>query len=171
MTKVTKENLKQILKEKFIEDQEACKELEINPEIEFPNNEELIKHIIDNFGFISIKEYGLETFGNMALLVQHLDNTEDNNKYRLRYLNYFKSNLIDPKIERDADIIELFYDFYALLTDRYLLYTGRKQLYGTQYSINPITKNKTLDPVEDPENLNKRRAALGLVSHEEYLKG
>lgn len=44
----------------------------------------------------------------------------------------------------------------AYLEDRVLINSGQKQLYGTQF------KNGKLHPVDDPDNLNKRRAQIGL---------
>jgi len=61
-------------------------------------------------------------------------------------------------------------DNMALLTDRILMYEGKPQLYGTQFTSDENGKT-VLYKVADPENLEKRRAALGLISHEEYLNG
>ncbi len=67
---------------------------------------------------------------------------------------------------------------YAKLVDKLLWLKGKKQIYGTQIAsegkiINGkyvVEKEKYLWPVEDPENLNKRRAELSLEPIEEYLK-
>ena len=45
----------------------------------------------------------------------------------------------------------------AYLEDRILVKSGEKQLYGTQY------KNGKLHPIDDPDNLNKRRTQIGLA--------
>jgi hypothetical protein len=57
----------------------------------------------------------------------------------------------------------------AYLTDRVLLYEGKKQLYGTM-----LTRNeegvKVPQPIEDEANVDKRRAELGLQPLAEYLR-
>lgn len=161
MQKITKENFKATLEKLYQEDQDACKALELNPDAQFPNNEDFVKYVIDNFGFISPKEYGPELFYKMCVLVQHLEISDDNLKYRLRYLRFMEENKLNPENE-DPDLIELFYDYYAIMTDRYLMYSGKKQIYGTQWTIDPITKIKSTYPIDDPENLNKRRKEIYL---------
>jgi hypothetical protein len=50
--------------------------------------------------------------------------------------------------------------------DRVLMYRGEPQIYGTQYRTQDgVTK---LWPVQDPEDLDNRRAALGLGPQREY---
>ena len=50
---------------------------------------------------------------------------------------------------------------YALLVDKRLMTSGRPQRYGTQYEQRPDGA-WVLSPVEEPEELRERRAALGL---------
>ena len=50
-----------------------------------------------------------------------------------------------------------------------LMEKGKKQKYGTQlisYNDGPLR----LHPIEDEANVNKRRAAMGMGTIEEYLK-
>jgi hypothetical protein len=47
---------------------------------------------------------------------------------------------------------------------------GKKQIYGSQLKRNEKTGKFELWPVEDEENLDKRRAAVGLEPIAEYLK-
>jgi hypothetical protein len=51
----------------------------------------------------------------------------------------------------------------ALMEDRILMYNGYKQIYGSQIS------NGGLYDLEDPDNVNARRAEIGLNSIEEYI--
>ena len=56
----------------------------------------------------------------------------------------------------------------ALVEDKVALRKGQKQLYG---SVVVTVGNKNyVAPIEDVENLNKRRTALGLKPMNEYLK-
>lgn len=50
----------------------------------------------------------------------------------------------------------------AMLTDRVLVRRGLPQRYGTQYRIDPETGAEVYEPMEDPEGLEARRAAIGL---------
>lgn len=50
----------------------------------------------------------------------------------------------------------------AMLTDRVLVRWGLPQRYGTQYRIDPETGAEVVEPIEDPEELEARRAAIGL---------
>ena len=52
----------------------------------------------------------------------------------------------------------------AMMEDRNLMQQGKKQIYGTQIF------NNELYPIEDEENVDARRAAVGLPPLAEYLK-
>ena len=58
----------------------------------------------------------------------------------------------------------------AMVEDRVKMYNGEKQIYGTQLRMNPETKALALYPIEKEEEVNKRRASVGLMPIEEYLK-
>lgn len=58
---------------------------------------------------------------------------------------------------------------YALLTDRVLLAEGKKQRYGSQFFQRPDGRWMP-KPIEDPENVDKRRAEMGLQPLAEYRK-
>jgi hypothetical protein len=57
----------------------------------------------------------------------------------------------------------------AYLTDRVLLYEGKKQMYGTMLTRNEKNE-KVPQPIEDEANVDKRRAKLGLQPLSEYLR-
>ncbi len=59
--------------------------------------------------------------------------------------------------------------YLASLTDRVLLYEGKKQLYGIMLTRNEKGE-KVPQPIEDEANVDKRRAALGLQPLAEYLR-
>lgn len=62
--------------------------------------------------------------------------------------------------EENASPIDL-----AYLQDRVLMYAGEKQIYGTQ-----LHDDLSVYPVEAEEQLNERRAAIGLPTMEEYIE-
>jgi hypothetical protein len=45
---------------------------------------------------------------------------------------------------------------------------GKRQIYGSQVSLGP--QGSYVLPLEDPDNVDKRRAAVGLPPIAEYLK-
>jgi len=58
----------------------------------------------------------------------------------------------------------------ALLEDRILLRQGKKQVYGSQIYWNEKTNKLYIAPLEDPDNVDKRRAEAGLESIADYAK-
>ena len=57
----------------------------------------------------------------------------------------------------------------AFLEDRVALRQGKKQLYGSQTWLDRSDGKLSVQPVEDPENLDKRRAAVWLEPMSVYL--
>ncbi len=57
----------------------------------------------------------------------------------------------------------------ALLEDRVALRKGKKQIYGSQVSRFPGTDKYYVSPLEDPDNVDKRRAAVGLGPLADYV--
>ena len=58
----------------------------------------------------------------------------------------------------------------AMMEDRILMADGKKQIYGTQLTINDQTKKWTVYQIEDEQNVDARRASVGLPPMAEYLK-
>ncbi len=58
----------------------------------------------------------------------------------------------------------------ALLEDRVALTEGKKQTYGSQVKINKETGEPELLPLVDPDNVDKRRALVGLGPLADYLR-
>jgi hypothetical protein len=54
----------------------------------------------------------------------------------------------------------------ALLEDRVRMFSGRPQLYGSQFTL--IARELHLYEVEDPDHLDERRAAVGLEPFADY---
>jgi len=57
----------------------------------------------------------------------------------------------------------------ALLEDRVALGQGKKQIYGSQIGRDPETQLYYVSPLEDPDNVDKRREAVGLQPLAEYV--
>jgi hypothetical protein len=57
----------------------------------------------------------------------------------------------------------------GLLEDRVALRVGKKQIYGSQIGRDPKTKKNYVLPLMDPDNVDKRRAEIGLPPLAEYI--
>ena len=58
----------------------------------------------------------------------------------------------------------------AFLKDRILMYKDQKQIYGTQSVWDNTIKKNRIHPIENVEQVNERRASLGLEPIEEYAE-
>jgi hypothetical protein len=58
----------------------------------------------------------------------------------------------------------------ALLEDRVALGEGRKQLYGSQIGTDDSTGRNYVLPLEEPDNVDARRAEMGLGPLADYVK-
>lgn len=119
-------------------------------------NSERMKAIVDQIGWPTISKVGKEGSRNAWLLVQHSDHDRE---FQRRILEMMKK---EPAGEVKPSNI-------AYLEDRVLVAAGKNQRYGTQLDWLEEGVVVTIKPVEDPENLNKRRAEVGLNPIEEYL--
>jgi len=58
----------------------------------------------------------------------------------------------------------------ALMEARVALAEGRRQVYGSQLSSDPKAGGLYVRPLEDPDHVDERRAALGLGTMAGYLQ-
>lgn len=93
-------------------------------------------------------------------LVQHADLNPDFQRECLMLMEELRS----------INHQEVYLPGMAYLTYRIRMADEKPQLYGTQVLINPQTKEIIIYPIEDPDNLEKRRAAHGLSSMEKYVE-
>ena len=119
-------------------------------------NELIVTRILDNYGWLSHNQIGYMANQSLWLVIQHAPiETQE------KYLELLKESV-------DKGGSEGWY--LAFLEDRILMRNNKKQKYGSQLIQNKETGEYQLYPVEDPENLNKRRAKIGLEPIEDYLK-
>jgi hypothetical protein len=112
-----------------------------------------LREIIDERGWPDAERVGADAVDAAFLIVQH---------------SPFPDMLVDalPFVEADVRAGRLDAQAYAMLVDRVRDQSGQKQLYGSQYEL--IDGVMVRKPVEDPANLDRRRAELGLVPIAEY---
>ncbi|MBA3456583.1 MAG: hypothetical protein H0T42_26070 [Deltaproteobacteria bacterium] len=111
-----------------------------------------MKEIIAHHGWPGHRLVGHEGAGDAWLLVQHADADRAFQKLCL-------ARLAVAVAAGDADPIEL-----AYLEDRVAVADGRPQRFGTQFGADGP------QPIVDEDNVDERRAAVGLGSMEEYRR-
>ena len=116
-----------------------------------------IKTIFKDYGFLGYKEVGNESSYNFLQMIQHFD---DDSTFQQQVLVEMKKHI--DKI--NAKPIE-----FANLTDRVNLNQKKFQVYGTQLKLNEKGTTFEPKPVIDPQNLNKRRADIGLGTIEDAI--
>jgi hypothetical protein len=136
-----------------------------NIEIEYINeqikkqdqlNLEIVTQIIDKYGWLGPDVIGANANSALFLVIQH-----SNQATQEKYLPVLRAAVKNHKAHA-SDL--------ALLEDRVALGQGKKQIYGSQLTMNAKTGMNVLSPIEDEINVNKRRKAVGLEPIEEYVK-
>lgn len=112
--------------------------------------------ILDEKGWVGKDVVGAQANQTLFLVIQHSD---------LQYQQKYLPMMRDAVKKGNAKASSL-----ALLEDRVALREGKKQIYGSQVSYHPTTKIPFVSPLEDPENVDKRRASVGLATMSDYLK-
>jgi hypothetical protein len=119
-------------------------------------NQQRLDEIVKEYGWPKRSVFGEEASGVAFLIVQHAELD-----YQKKYLPMIKE-AAGQKEARQSDL--------AMLEDRILTREGKKQIYGTQLRLNQTTQRMELYPIDDEENVNARRAEVGLEPLAEYLK-
>jgi hypothetical protein len=114
-----------------------------------------IDDILNNYGWLSAIDVGDTASMTIFLVIQH-----SNLVNRLKYLPIMRDAVKKGKAKPKH---------LALLEDRVALEQGRKQIYGSQIGFNVIDSTNYVLPLEDPENVDKRRNAVGLEPIAEYV--
>lgn len=119
-------------------------------------NEKRIREILDQFGWPTKEMAGEQGNWTICNVIQHADNA-----VRLEYLPLMRQAVKDKKLEPR---------FLVRAEDRIATERGDLQIYGGQMKYYPETKSFNLWPVFEPENIDKRRTAIGLDSIAVFLK-
>ena len=113
------------------------------------HNLERMKQIVKEFSWPDSRLVGKKASNLSWLLIQHADSDVK-----------FQKQCLKLMLDSGADKKNI-----AYLTDRILVNTSQKQLYGTQFkpSLEPF-------PIQDAANLDKRRKEVGLGSFASYFR-
>ncbi|MBY0574788.1 MAG: hypothetical protein K2P84_14005 [Undibacterium sp.] len=140
---------------KYGRDSKELKDLWANIEKKDALNLKRVKAILDQYGWIGPDKVGERGSMTLFLVIQHADEKEWE-----KYLPMMRIAVKEKKA-KGADL--------ALLEDRYLAFgLHQRQIYGSQLQeVNGVTR---LMPIEDPEHVDERRAAIGLQPIAAYIK-
>ena len=134
------------------------KEVQAQQEIYKKNhlvNEEKAKTILDKYGWPTKEMIGEQGNWTICNVIQHSDND-----VRIKYLPMMRKAVKDKKLEPR---------FLVRAEDRIATERGDLQIYGGQMKYYPETKSFDVWPILDPENVDKRRAEIGLAPMAEFL--
>ncbi len=115
-----------------------------------------VKAILDKYGWLGPDIVGNAGNSTLFLVIQHAD-LKTQEKYLPMMREAVKNNKAQPSS-------------LALLEDRVLMRNGKKQLYGSQISFNQKTNTYYVAALEDPDNVDKRRASVNLQPLADYVK-
>lgn len=119
-------------------------------------NRRKLDRIIERYGWPTKSMVGKDASEAAFLIVQHSD---------LAYLKrYFP--LLKAAVARG----EARPDHAAMMEDRILMNEGKKQIYGTGLQTDDVTKGLKLWPIENEEEVDARRASVGLPPMAEFFK-
>jgi hypothetical protein len=119
-------------------------------------NMKRLEEIIGRYGWPTKSMVGKEASESAFLIVQHADLVSQK--------KYF------PLLKAAALRNEARPDHVAMMEDRMLMGEGKKQIYGTGLKTDDVTKELKLWPIENEEEVDARRARVGLPPMAEYLK-
>ena len=114
-----------------------------------------IKKILDEHGWLGADIIGNQGNTTLFLVIQHSD-LETQEKYLPMMREAVKKG--------NAKAYNL-----AFLEDRVALRKGEKQIYGSQIAPDPESGEYIILPLIDPENVDKRRAEVGLGKFQDYI--
>ncbi|WP_435137180.1 DUF6624 domain-containing protein [Formosa sp. A9] len=114
-----------------------------------------VSKILDERGWPSKSLIGKRGTSTLFLVIQHA-----NQEAQEKYLPLIEKSVADNNLPKRQ---------YAMFYDRLLLRRGERQIYGTQLAINNELKTPYVLPLEDPTNVDMRRAQMGLNTMQENL--
>ena len=118
-------------------------------------NELAVIEVIEERGWPARSLVGDKANRTVWLVIQHADLA-----LQEKYLPLLRASVAEGE-SSGSDL--------ALLEDRILMYSDKPQRYGSQVRSNPETGKLEVYEIADPENVNQRRAEVGLGSLESYL--
>lgn len=114
-----------------------------------------VKSILEKYGWLGADVISQQGSQTLFLVIQHADPVTQE-----KYLPMMREAVKNKKASGGN---------LALLEDRVALEQGKKQIYGSQIGRDQETGKPYILPLEDPDNVDKRRAAVGLQRLSDYV--
>lgn len=114
-----------------------------------------VKSILDKYDWLGADVIGGQGNSTLFLVIQHSDQATQE-----KYLPMMREAVKNGKAQGSS---------LALLEDRVALGQGKRQIYGSQIGRDPETQQHFVLPLEDAENVDKRRAEVGLGPLSNYV--
>ncbi len=114
-----------------------------------------VKRILDQYGWLGADVVGDQGNSTLFLVIQHSDQLTQE-----KYLPMMRDAVKNGRARGSS---------LALLEDRVALGQGKKQIYGSQIGRDPVTNLYYVSPLEDPDNVDKRRSEVGLGPLTDYV--
>ena len=115
-----------------------------------------VKSILEKYGWLGTDVIGDRGTTTLFLVIQHSDQVTQE-----KYLPIMREAVQRGNARRSS---------LALLEDRVALKQGKRQIYGSQIGGDGVTQSYYVLPLEDPDNVDKRRAEVGLGLLSDYLR-
>ncbi len=115
-----------------------------------------VSYILDEYGWLGADKVGGRGSTAIFLVIQHAELD-----VQLKYLPLMR----EAVKKGDARGSSL-----AMLEDRVAFRQGKRQIYGSQIGRDPDTNEHYVLPLDDPDHVDERRAAVGLPPLADYVK-
>lgn len=119
------------------------------------SNLQVVEQILATHGWLSSEQIGNTANSTLFFVIQH-----SNQKTQEKYLPMIRQAVKEGKAESKR---------LALLEDRIGINNGELQVYGSQIGTYQETGKMYVRPLVDPDNVNERRAKVGLGTIEDYI--
>jgi hypothetical protein len=116
----------------------------------------IVTSILDKYGWLGEDVVGSQGNNTLFLVIQH-----SNQSIQEKYLPMMQEAVKKGNASGSS---------LALLEDRVALGQGKRQIYGSQIGRDPETENQIVLPLEDPDNVDIRRAQVGLPPLASYIE-
>jgi hypothetical protein len=143
------------VEEQYGGDSEEMKALWHTMDVADSTNLLLVSKVLDKRGWLGPDIIGQNGNATLFLVIQHADQATQEH-----YLPMMRTAVADGNAY-PADL--------ALLEDRVALGEGKRQIYGSQIGRDNDTGEFYVSPLEDPDHVDERRAAVGLGPLADYV--
>ncbi len=115
----------------------------------------IVKSIIKQYGWLGSKVVGSTANTALFIVIQHSP------KEDMKYFLPIMRKAVQDSAASKQDL--------AKMEDRVAVDEGRNQIYGTQIGNDSKTGKYYVLPIENPKEVDKRRAAMGMIPIKSYL--